>query len=172
MSYHAGDRQSEPCAAAENLPHAAHEEQSQCEAQSHAGTVQSRSQHVILGGEHFRPSQNDTVYSNQFQKCSQTGIQRRHKAVHQKLNDRYERSNDYDIAGEFHLLRNHFPQQRDHDIGTDQHEHGRQAHADAVKCCGGNCQRRAHAQQSYQCRVFFQDTLGKFFSVVHAPVTS
>ena len=172
MSHHARDGQSEPGAAAQDLTDAAHEEQRQGKAQTHAGAVQRRGKHVIFRGEHLCPSQNDAVYSNQFQECAQAGIQRRDKTMHQELDDCHERCNDDDIAGELDLFRDHLSQQGNDDIGADQHEHGGQAHADAVKRSRCDCQCGTHTQQSHQRRVFFQNTLCKFLSVVHAPVTS
>ena len=168
MSHHAGNCQAEPGAAAQNLPDAAHEKQRQGKSEAHAGTVQSGGQHVILRGKHFCPSQDNTVYGDQLQKSAQAGVQRRHKTMHQELNDCNERGNDDNITRELYLLRNHLSQQRNNNVGTDEYEHRGQSHADAVKCRSGDSQRGAHAQQSHQRGVFPDNSLGQFFSVIHA----
>ena len=59
------------------------------------------------------------------------------------------------------LCGDHVAQQRDQDVGADQHEGEGCAHAQCAGDCRGNCQAGAGAQDQTQNGVLFDDAVGK-----------
>ena len=68
---------------------------------------------------------------------------------------------DDDVAGQMDLCGDHVAQQRDQDVGADQHEGEGCAHAQCAGDCRGNCQAGAGAQDQTQNGVLFDDAVGK-----------
>ena len=131
------------------------------EADAHADAVQCGIHHIVLAGKHLGTAQNDAVDNDQGQEHAQCGVQAVHVGVHDHLDDGDEACDDDDVAGQMDLCGDHVAQQRDQDVGADQHEGEGCAHAQCAGDCRGNCQAGAGAQDQTQNGVLFDDAVGK-----------
>ena len=171
-----GQGNAAPGTAAQNLTNSRHAEQGEGKTESHAETVKSGIEDIILAGKHLRTPQDDAVYNNQRQKDAEALIKALRICLQQKLHHRNKAGNDDDEAGNAHLIGNDVAQERDNDIGAEQYKGGCHSHAQSIENRGGGSDGRAGTQHQNQYGVLFDNTVGKGFQLIthlvpHAPFT-
>ena len=159
-------RPAENRAVAEEFPDGPHDDQCPGEARAHAQPVQGGQAHAVFAGEGLGPAQNDAVDDDQRQIDAQRLVDIGQIGLDQHLHDGGEARDNHDVGGQPHLVRDHPAQQGNDDVGADQHEGGRRAHAQPVDRRRRHRQRRAGAQYQAEHRVFLNQALGKRLSVL------
>ena len=107
----------------------------------------------MLVGKSLSASEHDAVHHNQRDEQSEGLVNTRYESLHQELKQSHEGRNHNDIDRDMHLVRYDRSNQRNHDIGEDEHEHSRKSHLQSVHCgsSGGEC--RTHTEHQHECRV-------------------
>ena len=98
-------------------------------------------QEQVLVGKRLGTAEHDAVDDNQRDEDAQTGGERRHEALDEKVHHTHEGGDDDDITRDAHLVGNHILQERDDDVGHQEHKRGGGAHTDGVVHRSGDRQR-------------------------------
>ena len=138
-------------------------------AAAHAEAVKKGIHHAVLAREHFRAAEHDAVDDDQGKEDAERVVQVGQERFHDHLHQGHEGCDDHDEAGDADLVRDHFPQQGNDDVGADQNEGQRHAHAESALDGHGDRKHGAAAEQKDQDGVLFKDAVDKDlpFSLFH-----
>ena len=150
-----------PGPVAEDLTDRTHAEERKGEADAHAKAIQCRGDYVVFVCEHLGAAEDDAVYDDERQEYAERAVKRRGICLDQELDDGHKRRNDNDIARDADGVRDHLFEQRDYDVGADQNNGSRKAHAKPIDRHGGDRKGRTGTEDQHQNRVFFDNTIGQ-----------
>ena len=143
------------------------ERQRQRETQADAQTVQCRVEHSVFRGERFGAPQNDAVDDDQRDVNAQCLVQVGHVSLHTELDHRDERCDHDDESRNAYLVRDDVFDHRYDDVRQRQDEQRSRSHAHAVQGRSGRAERRAHAEQQHESRIFPNQTLDQNLQFTH-----
>src|SRR5699024_6946241 len=92
------DLHSKQLSSAKDFTESSDQSQGDRKSKSHSKTVKERINRCILCRKCFRTAKDDTVYYDQRNIKSQRRINRWHISFQQELHNRYQRSDDYNVA--------------------------------------------------------------------------
>ena len=164
------DGSSEDGAVAEQFSADAEQCESDGESETDANAVECRIKDVVLAGERFGSSENDTVDDDERYEKSERLVDVGQVCCDLELYYCYEGCNDDDIYGDVYHVGRQLLYERDDDVRAYQHCHGCQSHHHAVDsaCRGGQC--RTHSEHQYEGGVLLHDAV-EYYSDF-APVVS
>ena len=154
-------------ACAEQLTEEAHEYQSEGEAQTHYNTVECGRQNLVLGSIRLGTAEDDAVYYDQRQEQTKGRCQRRQECLHGQVDHGYEGCDDRDECCDTDLIRDNSAHRGNNDIGADENDGSRRAHADRILQRSGGCQRRAKTDRLHENRVIEDNARFQLFRKFH-----
>ena len=111
--------------------------------------------------------EDDAVYNDQRQEQAERRRQRRDKGLQAEVNDGNKARDDGDKRCNTDLVRDKFAQQGNNNIGADENDGSRRAHADRILQRSGGCQRRAKTDRLHENRVIEDNARFQLFRKFH-----
>lgn len=130
-------------ACAEQLTEEAHEYQSEGEAQTHYNTVECGRQNLVLGSIRLGTAEDDASLLRSAAGTDQGTMPATAGMPHGQVDHGYEGCDDRDECCDTDLIRDNSAHRGNNDIGADENDGSRRAHADRILQRSGGCQRRA-----------------------------